>query len=111
MDFEKKRILIDASATFLPGQGMVEGKTKTRRARYVYIPDETVALLKKYRGWQLELRLQNGDKWQDGDFVFTRDNGLPQFPTTFAGWLNAFSKRHGLPTLTRTASGTPPPAL
>lgn len=97
VDFEKKRILIDASATFLPGQGMVEGKTKTRRARYVYIPDETVALLKKYRAWQLELRLQNGDRWQDGDFVFTRDNGLPQFPTTFAGWLNAFSKRHGLP--------------
>ena len=22
---------------------------------------------------------------------------MPQFPTTFAGWLNAFSKRHGLP--------------
>lgn len=97
VDFEKKRILIDTSVSFLPGKGMVEGKTKTRRERYVYIPDETFFLLKKYRSWQTEIRLMNADKWQDGGFIFTRDNGLPIFPTTLAGWLNTFSKRHNLP--------------
>ena len=97
VDLEKRVILIDASASFLPGQGMVEGGTKTGRARTVTIPAETAALLKKYRSWQTELRLQNMDRWQDNDFVFTRDNGLPQFPTTLASWLNSFSRRHGLP--------------
>lgn len=97
IDFDKKRILIDASASFIAGQSMVEGKTKTRRERYVFIPDETAALLQKHRIAQTEARLQMGSEWQGKDYVFTRKNGLPVFPTTLASWLNAFSKRHGLP--------------
>lgn len=97
IDFEKRRIRIDASVDYIPGHGMMEGKTKTRRSRYVYIPEETATLLQKYRIYQTEIRLQNAHEWHDEGYVFTRDNGLPQFTTTLANWLNAFSKRHGLP--------------
>lgn len=97
VNFEQKRILIDTSISFFSGRGMIEGGTKTRRTRYVTIPDETVALLRKHRSAQTEVRLQAGGQWYDGDFVFTAPNGQPVFPTSLSGWLKSFSKRHGLP--------------
>ena len=47
VDFENRQILIDTSVSYIPGQGIVEGKTKTKKSRYVAIPDETICLLKK----------------------------------------------------------------
>ncbi len=97
VDFENRQILIDTSVSYIPGQGIVEGKTKTKKSRYVAIPDETICLLKKYRAYQTEIRLQNGDAWNDLDYIFTRPNGLPIFPTSLSLWLDSFTDRHGLP--------------
>ena len=54
-------------------------------------------LLKQYRGWYLEQRLKNGDRWHDTDFLFVKDNGEPMIPDSITAWLRKFSMRHDLP--------------
>lgn len=78
-------------------RGVYEGETKTGEHRSLKIPTEVVALLKQWRREQTELRLLNGDRWQDGGFIFTQDDGHPMHPDTWTGWLKKFSKRHSLP--------------
>lgn len=42
------------------------------------------------------MKLANGDRWNDLDFVFTQDDGRPMNPSSITAWLTGFSKRHGL---------------
>ena len=56
-------------------------------------------LLREYRAWYNELRLKNGDRWQDSGFLFVKSDGAPIHPDSFAGWLRKFTKRHDLPHL------------
>ena len=56
-----------------------------------------MALLRKYRVWYLEQQLRNGDRWNGAGYLFTKDDGSPIIPGTVNGWLDRFSKRHGLP--------------
>ena len=65
--------------------------------RFIKLPVETVELLREYRRWYLELRLKNGDRWNDSDYVFVKDDGSPMSPDGIAAWLRSFSNRHGLP--------------
>lgn len=77
-------------------RGIYETSTKTGNVRFVNIPVETVALLKRYRASQAELQLANGDCWQDTGYLFTQDDGRPMNPTSITAWLNKFSRRRGL---------------
>lgn len=97
VDFENKQIKIDRCLGYTPKTGVFEGPTKTKNTRFVAIPDETVALLRKYRTWYLEQQIMNGDRWSDTGYLFTKDDGTPIIPGTVNGWLDRFSKRHGLP--------------
>lgn len=78
-------------------RGIYEGETKTGEHRSLKVPTEVIALLKQWRREQTELRLLNGDRWQDNDYIFTQDDGHPMHPDTWTGWLKKFSKRHSLP--------------
>lgn len=80
-------------------RGIYEGSTKTGATRSLKLAPETLSLLKKHRAAQYELRLANGDRWQETGYVFTRDNGQPINPDSITGYLNKFSKQHGLPPL------------
>ncbi len=97
IDLNKGRLEISANLCNSKEKGIYETTTKTGTTRYVNIPKETVALLKKYRTSQLELQLLNGDRWQDTGYIFTQDDGLPMHPDSITTWLAKFSKRHGLP--------------
>ena len=54
-------------------------------------------LLRQYRRWYLELRLKNGDRWHNTDFLFVKDNGEPMIPDSITAWLRKFSAHHDLP--------------
>lgn len=54
-------------------------------------------LLAEYRKWYREEKFRWGDKWEDNDYLFPRENGAPMFPGYVCNWLTEFSKRHGLP--------------
>ena len=71
---------------------------KTEKSkRFVVLPAETMQLLKQYKAWQASEKLRLGTYYEDRGLVFARDNGLPLHPDSVNGWLNKFSKRHGLP--------------
>ena len=97
VNLEDGKLRIDTALLYSQEKGLYETSTKTADIRNLTIPAETVALLRQYRAYQAETRLANGDRWQNTGYVFTRDNGLPMNPQSIGGWLNDFSKRHGLP--------------
>lgn len=97
IDLENRKLRIDTSLLYSVKLGLYETTTKTGDIRNLTIPAETVSLLRQYRARQAEVRLANGDRWQDSGFVFTRDNGAPMSPQSIGKWLTAFSERHGLP--------------
>lgn len=98
VDFERKQIYICNNVLYTPEKGIYEDTPKTERSkRYITLPDETIALLKRYHTWQLEERLRLGGYYQDKGFVFAQDNGSPIHPDSVTDWLNKFSKRHDLP--------------
>ena len=97
VDFENRQIKIDSAVKYLPDRGVYEGGTKTGTTRTLHLPLESVQLLKQYRLEYLELRLKNGDRWNDTGFVFVQDDGRPMNPDSIGTWLRKFSARHGLP--------------
>ena len=78
-------------------RGVYEGETKTGEHRSLKIPAEVIELLKQWADKQTELRLLNGDQWQDKGYIFSQDDGQPMHPDTWTGWLRKFSQRHSLP--------------
>ncbi len=97
VDFKKNQIRIDEALKYLPDLGTYSGDTKTGNTRTLYLPEETMQLLRQQKRDCLELRLKNGDRWQETGYVFIRDDGRPMNPDSITSWLGIFSKRHGLP--------------
>lgn len=99
VDFASGRIKIEHSLNYLPHVGVYEGETKTSNTRYISLPQETVSLLRRYRAWQAERRLSEGDQWIESGYVFTAKNGGHKNPASFNGILRNFCIRHGLPAI------------
>lgn len=97
LDFFNNQIKIDSALLYASDIGTYEDTTKTNTARYIKLPLETMELLKQYSAWYSELQEANGDRWQNTEYLFVRDNGAPMNPDSITGWLNDFSKRHSLP--------------
>ncbi len=97
IDFKTNQLRIDSALKYLPEVGVYEGGTKTGNTRTLYLPEETIQLLRQHRMDWLELKLKNGDRWKDTDYVFVRDDGRPMNPDSIGSWLAKFSQKHGLP--------------
>lgn len=97
IDLHTGQLTIEQGLYYSCQRGVYLGDTKTGEHRSMRIPAETVTLLKQLHREQLETRLKNGDRWIEGDYVFTQDNGKPVNPQTWTQWLSDFSKRHNLP--------------
>ncbi len=97
IDFTRNQIRIDEALKYLPELGTYAGETKTGNTRTLYLPEETMQLLRQQMRECLELRLKNGDRWNETGYVFIRDDGRPMNPDSIGAWLAKFSKRHNLP--------------
>lgn len=97
IDLESGIIHIERALLYTAKRGIYEGPPKTGKERTVRIAPETLALLKQHKQAQLELRLTNGDRWNDTGYVFTQDDGRPMNPDSITDWLGKFSAAHGLP--------------
>ena len=64
--------------------------------RYIKIPPETVDLLLQYAADQKRSKTCVGDRWEETGYVFTGEYGRPIHPDSVNGWLDQFSRRHGL---------------
>lgn len=97
VDFANSKIKIDTNLLYSAKRGIYEDTTKTGTVRFIKLPTETIELLRQYRCWYMELKIKNGDRWQDTGFLFVKENGEPMIPDGITAWLSEFSKRHDLP--------------
>lgn len=97
VNWDDSSIHIDTTLLYTVDRGVYESTTKTGADRTIRLPKETMDLLRKYKVWQLETRIANGDRWQDTPYVFTGECGGPMAPDTLSGYLQRFEKKYNLP--------------
>jgi integrase len=76
-DLEGKALRVQRSLVWLPGSPPFFAPTKTGRARNVLIWDRLIAILKRHRTQQLEMRLKMGATYVDQDLIFATETGGP----------------------------------
>lgn len=101
VNFDKNEIYICNNVVYTPDRGIYEETPKTKRSqRYISMPPETMSLLRAYRKYQIEKRMQYAQGYyEDNGFVFCQDNGKPLHPDSVNDFLRRFSQRHDLPHL------------
>jgi len=96
IDWNNSQVKIDRSLLYSASQGIYESDTKTSTTRFIKLPHETMALLREYKLWYMELQMLNGDRWKDTGYLFVKDDGTPIHPDTATQWLRRFAERHNL---------------
>lgn len=98
INFEACTITVRRNSVYLPQQGVITQTPKTRKSiRTIKVPQDCIDMLRKYRTYQLQERLQLGDQWQEHDRLFTTWNGSPLHPSSVTGWFSKFARDAGLP--------------
>ena len=97
IDWENKQVRLDTNLLYNGDDGVYTDTTKsTSGTRYMPLPDQTLDLLKKYKKWYFELRIANGDRWEDSGFMFVQDNGKPMNPTSITSYCRKFGKKYNI---------------
>lgn len=100
VDFENNRVYICNSVLYSADVGVYESTPKTEKSkRYIYLPRETMELLREYRAWQRTERERLEGYYLDRGFVFAQDSGAPMHPDSVTDYLKKLSRRYGLPHL------------
>ncbi len=104
VDFDNSQIEISNNLLYDPKNGIYETTPKTDGSnRFVKLPAQTMALLKEWQTYCKQLRLMNGDRWQETGFVFIQDDGRPMHPDSVSKWLVPFCEKNGIPKVTAHA--------
>jgi integrase len=86
IDFDAMTIEIKQAATRTKG-ATVEGKTKAKQSnRLLTLPEAIQPMLKKIRVEQAETQLSLGEKWHDGNYIFTQQDGSLMCVDTPSNW-------------------------
>lgn len=98
IDFNQCTITVRRNSVYLSGQGVITQTPKTRKSiRTIKVPQDCMDMLRKYKTYQLQERLQLGDQWEDYDRLFTTWNGCPLHPSSVTSWFSKFARSLGLP--------------
>lgn len=91
-------ITVRRNSVYLPQQGVITQTPKTRKSiRTIKVPQDCIDMVRKYKTYQLQERLQLGEQWQKHDRLFTTWNGSPLHPSSVTGWFSKFASDAGLP--------------
>ena len=97
LDFEKATLSISKNRTRLGKSVIEQDSTKGGDGkRLVQLDTETLRLVKEHRKGQIEERIKAGSIWQDANYIFTQENGLPLDPSTPYQLFKKTAKRIGL---------------
>lgn len=97
IDFEKSTIVISKNRTRIGKIVIEQDSTKGGDGRrVVQLDSETLRLMKDHRRRQIEERIKAGSLWQEADYIFTQENGLPLDPSTPYQLFKKTAKKLGL---------------
>ncbi|WP_369800939.1 tyrosine-type recombinase/integrase [Nocardiopsis sp. NRRL B-16309] len=68
--------------------------------RTITLDQDTVEVLRAWKGFQNEERLKAGTSWTDTGLAFTRKDGLGWHPAQASDWFLRISRAAGLPPIT-----------
>jgi integrase len=94
---EKATLTISKNRTRLGKTVIEQDSTKGGDGkRIVQLDSETLRLMKDHRKRQIEERMKAGSLWQEGNFIFAQETGLPLDPSTPYHLFKKTAKRLGL---------------
>ena len=97
VDFDENTITVSQSNYKVKGREVETKTTKTRRARKIIVPPYLTDMLRQYRREQARRKIELGDAWHEGGWVFTCEDGRPVNPTSPTRNFDLLLKRHGIP--------------
>ena len=84
-------LTVSRSRSIVPGRNVVEGPTKNKKPRAIYLCDDMVDILRAY----YHLKETTGIPFSD--YIFTNDRGDPIHPDTFTKRLRRLYDENGFP--------------
>jgi integrase len=97
VDLSSGRLVVARSRVAVNHRVVERGaKTDAGQRRVVYLDDDALDVLKAWRKAQDEERLAWGDAYQDGGYVFTRENGEPLHPNHVTKRYARLAAKHGM---------------
>ena len=100
VNFAESNIFIRQASVYVPGEIVTKTPKNAGSVRKVSLPKSSIDLLVLQQKEQAEKKLKLDNKWVDSGRIFTKWNGEPAHPHSFATWLSRFTERHGLPHIT-----------
>lgn len=96
IDFTERTISIQRTSQYMKGKGVFTDTTKTEESqRTLKLPKDVFDVLRELRVEQAQVRLFMGDRWDDHDRLFTKENGRPMHPNTPYHWQKRFCEETG----------------
>lgn len=97
IDWDNNQLRLDTNLLYNAEDGVYEDTTKSPSGnRYMPLPAQTMALLRRYRKWYFELRIAMGDSWEESGFMFVQYNGKPMNPTSITSYCRKFGKKYNI---------------
>ena len=98
IDYDNEIIHVLRASQYQRRVGVVEVPTKNESSmRPIKMPPIIFSLLKEYRTWWLEQKINNGDRWQGvEERLFIQADGKPIHPDTINFWLSKFIEKNNL---------------
>jgi len=97
IDWDNRQLRLDTNLLYNGDDGVYVDTTKSSSGnRYMPLPTQTMELLRKYKKWYFELRMANGDRWEDTGFMFVQDNGKPMNPTSITSYCRKFGMKYNI---------------
>lgn len=97
-DFDGRSITISKSRLSVGGKTIEQQSTKggVNGQRRVVLDSETIEMFNDHRKRQVKERLAMGENWQNTEYVFVQENGLPLDPGTPTHLFNKVQKQSNL---------------
>lgn len=101
INFEEKLVSINKNTMYIHGFGVVTKTTKNEYStRVITATTNLINLLKEYKLWWDEQKLNHGDVWSKTNKLFVRWDGRDMPNATIAGWLKEFEEKNNLKIVT-----------
>jgi len=101
IDLDNGIVTVDKQRQYVSGYGTFEKAPKTDNGfRTITISKTITAMLRQYRGQQIEDSFKLGDAWKNDNLVFVHENGTALHPHRPYKWFTEFLECHGLPKIT-----------
>lgn len=97
INFNKNTISINKTVTMVENNKLVIQTPKTLSSiRIIYMDDETMSVLKKWRSKQSHILYMDGKTSLNDRLLFSKNDGSLLHPTRPNNWMHQLTKRYGL---------------